>query len=95
MDCSVGANDVKKGNCEVRSSPLQVQDFQQRQAGNSAHLAARRRSTLCLLLHTPSVTSGLRQRAQSVCRHVRLPKQVPRVDSCTFPRNVTPPRILA
>jgi hypothetical protein len=46
MDCSVGANDVKKGTCVGRSSPLQVQDIQQRQAGNSVHLAARSRSTL-------------------------------------------------
>jgi len=57
MDSSVGANDVKKGNCVGRSSPLQDLDNQQRQAGYPAHLAARRRSTLsayyCMPLQSP------------------------------------------
>ena len=54
MDSSVGANDVKKDNCVGRSSPLhQVQDIHQRQAGNSAHLAARRRSTLSAITACP------------------------------------------
>ena len=95
-DCSVGANDVKKGNCVGRSSPLQVQGNQQRQAGNSAHLAARRRSTLSAYYCMPRqsslayvnepkafvATSGYRNK-----RHGSTPAYLP--------PNVTPPRHLA
>jgi len=96
MDSSVGANDVQKGNCVGRSSPLQDLDNQQRQAGKPAHLVSRRRSTLsayyCVLLQSPLATSTSPKRLSS-----RQGTETSPTGPAHLPRTITPhsPRLLA